>query len=373
MKAVAHLPALRGLVTTAVATLPNRATVPVLAGLKLTVEGGRITAQSFDSETSFIGSVAIEDGTDGTCLVPGRLFRQVLNGLGDSHVDLTVDHNVLHVAAGRGKARLPLLDVGDYPALPALPEESGTVDAEQFAVAVGKVAVAASRELTLPTLTGVLVTSSEGTLTLTATDRYRAARARLPWDGPDARALIPAGVLTRTAKAASEAAGPLHLSLGTGEHGSGMVGLSWPHRQTSTRTIEGQHPAVLDKLFTQPLETLTRSVVVDAAELAQAVKAAAVFGAPPPKGRNLRISIAEDGVTVGSLGDDADGGMDLTVWCELQGEPFSWGMNSLYLTEALTTCGGKVTISVGDPKRLWHLTGKAADYEHALMPARLPG
>ena len=43
----------------------------------------------------------------------------------------------------------------DYPELPALPEISGTVPGDAFAQAVSQVIIAASRDDTLPILTGV--------------------------------------------------------------------------------------------------------------------------------------------------------------------------------------------------------------------------
>src|SRR3712207_9055489 len=65
--------------------------------------------------------------------------------------------------------------VEDYPALPALPDETGVIGADLFAEAVGQVAVAAGRDDTLPMLTGVRLEIEDDLVTLAATDRYRLA------------------------------------------------------------------------------------------------------------------------------------------------------------------------------------------------------
>ena len=63
--------------------------------------------------------------------------------------------------------------------------------------ASGQVVPSASRDDTLPMLTGVCLDIDGGTLTLAATDRYRLAVREMPWaaarPGLRAAALVPAG------------------------------------------------------------------------------------------------------------------------------------------------------------------------------------
>src|SRR5690625_7048252 len=63
-----------------------------------------------------------------------------------------------------------------------MPPVAGSVAADVFAEAIGQVTVAASKDDTLPLLTGVKVEISGETMTLMATDRYRLALRELTWN-----------------------------------------------------------------------------------------------------------------------------------------------------------------------------------------------
>jgi DNA polymerase-3 subunit beta len=69
----------------------------------------------------------------------------------------------------------------EYPPLPALPTISGTVAGDAFAQAVSQVIIAASKDDTLPILTGVRMEIEDDLITLLATDRYRLAMREVPW------------------------------------------------------------------------------------------------------------------------------------------------------------------------------------------------
>src|SRR5258708_39508886 len=109
--------------------------------------------------------------------------------------------------------------VEDYPTLPTLPEETGTLPAELFAEAISQVAIAAGRDDTLPMLTGIRVEISGEKVVLAATDRFRLAVRELTWStlSPDIEAavLVPAKALAEAAKTGTDGA-DVHLSLGAG-------------------------------------------------------------------------------------------------------------------------------------------------------------
>jgi hypothetical protein len=73
------------------------------------------------------------------------------------------------------------MPVADYPARPATPEVVGTVDGEAFAHAIQQVIVAASKDDTLPILTGVKLEFEGDTISFLATDRYRLSLRELNW------------------------------------------------------------------------------------------------------------------------------------------------------------------------------------------------
>src|SRR6202012_6200653 len=84
------------------------------------------------------------------------------------------------LTCGSPPCPLVTLPVEEYPDLPALSQTAGTVDGGDLAAAIGQVAPAASRDDTLPLLTGVNLEVAADTMTLAAADRYRLAMRGLP-------------------------------------------------------------------------------------------------------------------------------------------------------------------------------------------------
>src|SRR5690349_22374595 len=199
--------------------LPSRPTVPVLSGVLLTGSDDGLTISGFDYEVSSEVQVAAEIASPGSVLVSGRLLSDITRALPAKPVDVSVEGTRVLLTCGSAKFSLPTMAVEDYPALPALPDETGVIAADLFAQAIGQVAVAAGRDDTLPMLTGIRVEISGETVVLAATDRFRLAVRELTWstDSADVEAavLVPAKTLSEAAKAGT-GAGDVHLSLGSG-------------------------------------------------------------------------------------------------------------------------------------------------------------
>src|SRR5690606_2555462 len=146
---------------------------------------------------------------------------------------------------------LQCLPIDEYPSLPPMPEETGTVASAQFAEAVAQVVVAAGRDELLPVFTGVRVEIEGDTLSLLATDRYRMALKEITWNPGNpqisANALVPARVLSDTSKS-MVSGDEVHLSLSAASSGDGMIGFEGTGpggvRHTTTRLLDGEFPKV---------------------------------------------------------------------------------------------------------------------------------
>src|SRR5712671_2367006 len=176
--------------------LPARPTVPVLAGMRLHAEDGQLTLSSFDYDVSALAS--------------GRLLAEISRSLPGRPVEISSEGGRAVLTCGSATFNLLTMPEDEYPALPEMPPAAGTVGSDAFATAVSQTAVAAGRDDTLPSLTGVRVEIEGDTLTLISTDRYRLAIRELRWTParPDlsAAVLVPARALTDTAKSLTTAA-----------------------------------------------------------------------------------------------------------------------------------------------------------------------
>src|SRR5665811_754692 len=107
--------------------LPSRPVIPVLSGLLLEAAADGLTLSCFDYEVSARVEVAAEVAEPGTVLVPGRLLAEISRALPAKPVDVALEGTKVTVTCGASRFTLLTMPVDDYPALPPMPEVSGTV------------------------------------------------------------------------------------------------------------------------------------------------------------------------------------------------------------------------------------------------------
>jgi len=208
--------------------LPGRPVIPVLSGLLLTAADD-LTLSCFDYEVSARVQVDAKVVEPGIVLVPGRLLAEITRSLPSLPVEFADDPEGVSLTCGSASFTLVTLPVEDYPELPDLPQAAGTVDGGALAAAISQVTPAASRDDTLPLLTGVNIEVNGETMTLAATDRYRLAVRDLRWNpvrpGITGAFLVPARTLADAAKTMA-ASMPVTVKLrsdgapgGTSRHG----------------------------------------------------------------------------------------------------------------------------------------------------------
>lgn len=368
-------------------SLPNRPSVPILAGLLIRADSSGVVLSSFDYETSAQISVRAEVADEGEVLVSGRLLADISRSLPNKPVDISADESRMELVCGSARFTLQTLPVAEYPALPTMPESAGRIPSVDFASAVGQVVVAAGRDELLPVFTGVRMEIDGDTISLLATDRYRMALKELTWqpDSPQANgaALVPAKVLADTAKSMTSGEAVMVSLAGSGAGGDGLIGFSGSGtggiRETTTRLLDGDFPKVRHLMNIQPALT----VRADTAELIAAAKRVALVA---ERNTSLRMMIAEDSVVLeAATGDQAQASEAISAIVEniAGGEPAitAAGFNPTYLLDALSvldapfahfsfTAPGKPCLITGLPE----IDGEQLlDYRHVIMLMRLPG
>ena len=270
--------------------LPTRPAVPVLSGVLLTGSDEGLTISGFDYEVSAEAQVAAEIASPGSVLVSGRLLSDITRALPDKPVDFYVDGNRVALTCGSARFSLPTMAVEDYPTLPVLPEDTGTLPADVFAEAISQVAIAAGRDDTLPMLTGIRVEISGNTVVLAATDRFRLAVRELTWSAlssdVEAAVLVPAKTLAEAAKTGADGS-DVRLSLGSGSGvgKEGLLGISGNGKRSTTRLLDAEFPK-----FRQLLPAEHTSVAtINVAELTEAIKLVALVA---DRGAQVRMEFA---------------------------------------------------------------------------------
>ncbi|GGY82771.1 DNA polymerase III subunit beta [Streptomyces omiyaensis] len=351
-------------------TLPSRPPAPVLAGLLLDATGDeRLRIRAFDYEVSADTTALAAVTTPGRALVPGRLLADITAALRDD-VHLDLDGTRLTVRAGSARFTLPLLPLEEYPALPEPGTITGTLPAPAFAEAVAQVACAVSREEALPVLNGVGLRHDHeaGTLTLSATDRYRYAVRTLPWKDaalPDTNTVVPGRALLDAAKAAADGA---TVDLVLPADSNGLFALHGEHHTTTIRSLNGELPKYASLFPTEFAHTAT----VEIAALKAAVQRVALVS--PKKDGPVRLTFTGDGTLAleSGTGDDAQA-LD-AVDTALDGAELAISFNPTFLLDGLSALTTEaVTFGFTSPTKPAVLRGHSSDDQalrYLLMPIR---
>jgi DNA polymerase-3 subunit beta len=321
--------------------LPTRPAVPVLAGIRMEVsgDGSALHLSGFDYEVSTRASVEVLSEESGAALVPGRLLAEIVRNLPPGSVHIDTDGAKLRVVGGAARFTLITMPLEDYPSLPGMPGLIGSVPADAFTTAVRQVAPAASRDDTLPMLTGAYLDFTGDSLSVVATDRYRIAVRDLRWSpsdqGVDTAALVPARTLYDTVRGlVSRSDVDIALSSGTPgggtglSPGEGMIGFGNGERRTTTRLIDSEFVKYASWF---PQEFSARAEVA-VGPLAEAVKRVALVA---DRNTPLRLAFTEGEVLLeAGSGDDAQAVEAIEV--SYEGEPLRMAFRPDYLMDGLT-------------------------------------
>src|SRR5699024_603572 len=155
----------RGVLGDAVAwatrTLPGRPAMPILQGVRVAAaSSAELQLSTFDYEVSAQIRRDADDETGGEVPVQRPvgsdiLLSDIVRALPTKDVAIALDGTTLQVRCGSARFALATPPVEEYPQLPTMPPVAGSVAADVFAEAIGQVTVAASKDDTLPLLTGV--------------------------------------------------------------------------------------------------------------------------------------------------------------------------------------------------------------------------
>jgi DNA polymerase-3 subunit beta len=336
--------------------LPNRPVLPILSGLLLAAtEDGALTLSCFDYEVSARIRVPADVAEPGTALVPGRLLAEITRSLPGFPVEFDDGGQDVTLTCGAASFTLVTLAVEEYPELPDLPVLAGTVDGGALADAISQVVPAASRDDTLPILTGVNIELAGDLMTLAATDRYRLAMRELGWQPsrPDlsVTVLIPARTLADAARMMTPgvavqimlrggglgAAGPGNS---TGEEDSrgraaaslraadATIGFESGGRRLTTRLIAGEFIKYKSRF---PAEFECRADL-PAASFTAAVKRVALVA---ERGSSVRLNFGQGKVTI-EAGTEGQARARETVVAEFSGDEPTIAFRPDYLLDGLS-------------------------------------
>ena len=222
-------------------SISNRPITTALLGIIIDATD-EITLSGSDLESSANAKLKADISQTGKVLVPGKLLAEISRSLPAKPITFTLEGAKVLVSAGSAKFTLPTLPITEYPNLPQVPPPTGSLKSDLFATAVTQVAIAAGKDDSLPTLTGVFVEINKNQITLAATDRYRLAVRELSWSAVDpsveATALLRARTIADAAKSLTTSSN-VSISLAQPNSNEKLVGFVSDGKTMTSRVLDG--------------------------------------------------------------------------------------------------------------------------------------
>lgn len=368
---------LLGAVQFASRAISNRATLPVLSGLRIEAgESAAVGVAATDLELTM--QTAFQAGVDepGVGVVPGRLFNEIIRNLGSGQVSLASGEGELEIASGRGHFRVRTLMPDDYPALPV--EQGGPdsipveMDSGVLAGSLTQVVRSASSDESRQVLTGVLWEIEPGRLTLAATDSYRLAVSEIEVQGgPEevVKVILPARALAELGRALQGTTGRVKTlvrdNLMTFFFASGgPEGSGEGESVIASRFIEGEFPNYRRLLP----EGYPNALIVDRESLLETVKRVGLLA---QNNLPVKLRLAAE-LEISAHTPDVGEGQEV-VDAEYQGESFVIAFNPQFLYDGASAIRTqRVVLEAGDGLKPALLKGEdETSFTYLLMPVRL--
>lgn len=359
--------------------ISNRATLPVLSGLKIeATEEGTVKLAATDLELTMETSFKAGIDEPGRAIVPGRLFGEMSRSLGAGQVSVVVGEGEVEISSGRGHFRVKSLAPEDYPALP-IEEAASTGDAISIEIAapvlttaLTQVVRAASTDESRQVLTGVLWEIEAGLATLAATDSYRLAVRQLKVSGGPAeakRVVLPARALSELVRSLQGVGGSVRVTVKENlvaftispdtESGSGAG-----ESVIGSRFIEGEFPNYKQLLP----QGYPNALTVDRELLLEVTKRVGLLA---QNNLPVKLSLGNE-LEVSAHTPDVGEGQEV-LDAEYEGEPFVIAFNPHFLYDGASVVqADKIVLEAGDGLKPAILRGEnESDFTYLLMPVRL--
>lgn len=200
-------------------TVSMKSTIPCLEGILLRAGIG-VQLTGYNLETGITVKVGATVNEAGLCVMPARLFFDIVRKLPDEEVTVEVDQKLkVSIRGGASSFQITAMDAEDYPDLPDVNSEKG-VEIPQSALRdlIGGTLFSVSENQVRPVLTGCLMEVSDEGITMVAVDSSRLARRTWHSETPIGRQMkfvIPAPALREVEKMLGDVDEPMSFTLGS--------------------------------------------------------------------------------------------------------------------------------------------------------------
>lgn len=316
----------------------GKSTLPVLSNVLLATDAGRLKIAATNLEiglTCWIGGKIEEEGA---ITVPAKLLNDVIGGLPNDRVNLTLDSRTqtLHVTCARFEANIKGIEADEFPVIPTISERapSASFPPAMLREAIEQIAFAAATDDTRPVLTGVLIRLRGNQVSFSAADGFRLAQRSMELPSAvqeNVELIVPARALQELGRIIGDSDSDVELTV---TPNGGQVLFHTNDIDLVSRLIDGKFPDI-ERVI--PSQFMTRTIM-ETQDVSKAVKLASYFATASSNIVRLQMDSGGDlgpgkltiSANAAEVGDNT-GAIDGMV----HGEGGQIALNVRFLTEAL--------------------------------------
>lgn len=322
----------------------SRTTIPILTGIKMTVDSEGLTLTGSDSDISIQSFIPAEEDEheivevkqNGSIVLNAKFFGEIIKKLPKDTVEIEVSNNFQTlIRSGKAEFNLNGLDAEEYPHLPVIEEENLVkLPADLLKTLIRQTVFAVSTSETRPILTGVNLKVEDGELTCIATDSHRLAMRKAPIESRltgTHSVVIPGKSLTELSKILDDNNELIEMVMTDNQ-----VLFKARNLLFFSRLLEGNYP---DTSRLIPSDSKT-NVTVHAKDFLQAIDRASLLAR---EGRNnvVKLSTLEGGVIEVSSNTPEIGKVIEEVQAEsIEGEELKISFSAKFVMDALKALEG---------------------------------
>lgn len=340
----------------------SRGTLPILANVLVRTNNNRLSLSATNLDIAITHYIGAKVKEEGSITVPARLMQDFVGSLPGGVIELDLQETKLHVTTDQYKSVVNGIMADDFPVMPAITVgKKWTITGDLFKKALQQVVFAASSDETRPVLTGVLLQTKDGKLSMAATDSYRLAEKNLGKNKEDIQLLIPASAMHDLLRVLSDGDDEIQVT-----HDEQQVLFQVGDIELVTRLLDGKYPDYR-KLIPA---TFSAEATLKRADLINVTKVSSLFARESAGSVTIEVDEAAGQLSIRSVASQL-GENTATAPAKVTGSG-NITLNSRYLLDALgALAGDEVVFGFNGKLEPTLLRDPAAPgYRHVIMPLK---
>ncbi len=313
----------------------TKAPSPILTGIYLSANNGKIELQATDYEIGIKCVINAEIIEPGSIVLSGRYLQDIVRRLPGEQVQIETnqeDHTI-KIKSNQAQFNLLSLPAEEFPVLKILsPDNKITIKDNILRELIKKTTFACATDEARPIFTGALLEANENSLRMVATNTHRLAlkKENLDFD-KTVRMIIPAKILNELAR---QLTSEIPIDVNIYFHRN-QVAFEFEEVYIISRIIEGQFPDY-NKVIPANFAT---SITVNTLEFLDAVNLVSLL-ARDAEYNVIKFSFREDSITITSNNPDV-GKATETIPSHTEGNGLEIAFNAKYIHDIVKNIDSK--------------------------------